>query len=120
MNSDLKEEWVEALRSGSYTQGRNALRSYNDVEDRSADEYCCLGVLADLLVKRGDAEWQGDTELYYYDEGKKLRVGESDLSRLTGYIGLPMGTQTELMTLNDDENADFDKIAGWIASSEAI
>ncbi len=40
MNEIIKSQWVAALRSGQYTQGRGALRRRS--------EYCCLGVLCEL------------------------------------------------------------------------
>ncbi len=39
---EVKVRWLAALRSGQYQQGKGRLRS----ED---NEYCCLGVLCDLL-----------------------------------------------------------------------
>lgn len=44
MNPDIKRQWVEALRSGQYRQGRKQLL---DPEG----QYCCLGVLTDLYCK---------------------------------------------------------------------
>lgn len=44
MKKELKEEWVKALRSGKYKQGREMLRKNVNGEDY----YCCLGVLADI------------------------------------------------------------------------
>lgn len=44
MNPEVKQLWLDALRSGEYKQGRNVLRDKND-------NYCCLGVLTDLYVK---------------------------------------------------------------------
>lgn len=51
MDAEIKKRWVEALRSGEYSQGKGALRA------QSADSYCCLGVLCDLAVKDGAAGW---------------------------------------------------------------
>ena len=45
MNPEIKTAWVDALRSGEYTQGRRALQVNG--------EFCCLGVLCDLAVKAG-------------------------------------------------------------------
>ena len=53
MNRELVQAWVAALRSGEYAQGCKALHP-------SEDEYCCLGVAHDLLVKRGEAGWVRD------------------------------------------------------------
>jgi hypothetical protein len=46
MNPEIKQKWVEALRSGKFKQCRFVLR--ND-----AGEMCCLGVLREL-VSPGD------------------------------------------------------------------
>lgn len=45
MLNDNAKQWVEALRSGKYTQGMGLLRSRND-------EYCCLGVACELYAER--------------------------------------------------------------------
>lgn len=40
MPRELKEKWIEALRSGKYKQGYGVLKTKG--------EYCCLGVLQEL------------------------------------------------------------------------
>lgn len=45
MNPEIKEKWCQALESGEYKQGTGRLRVGN--------EYCCLGVLADLATRQG-------------------------------------------------------------------
>ena len=42
MKKEIKEKWLEALRSGKYQQGRMRLRN-------SREEFCCLGVLVDIV-----------------------------------------------------------------------
>ena len=45
MDQKLKQDWVEALRSGKYKQGRRALyKPYTEA-------YCCLGVLCKVAGK---------------------------------------------------------------------
>ena len=46
MNHVTFEDWMTALRSGKYAQGRGGLRSPRDT-------FCCLGVLADLIDPDG-------------------------------------------------------------------
>lgn len=46
MRQDIQKKWVEALRSGDYSQGKGKLK------DASGD-YCCLGVLCELAVEAG-------------------------------------------------------------------
>lgn len=41
INKELVKQWVEALRSGKYKQGRKALKNRDN-------EFCCLGVLCDI------------------------------------------------------------------------
>ncbi len=52
MNPEVKVQWVNALRSPDYKQGRNKLVQVNDKGERL---YCCLGVLCELAVDAGTA-----------------------------------------------------------------
>lgn len=52
MNPEIKKQWVDALRSGTYLQGKGKLRSGNG-------EFCCLGVLCDLHAKATKTPWGG-------------------------------------------------------------
>jgi len=50
MNSQIKQKWIDALRSGKYHQGQSKLYS--------GDGFCCLGVLCDIYAKEvGDIAW---------------------------------------------------------------
>ncbi len=70
MNSQVKEKWIAALRSGEYQQGDGKLRN--------RDGYCCLGVLCDLYSKEKNTKWEfrGDDETihlpmdYWYFDGE--------------------------------------------------
>lgn len=46
MNPAVKKMWVDALRSGQYKQGTDALYT------PETNSYCCLGVLCDLYKKQ--------------------------------------------------------------------
>lgn len=69
MKEAIKEKWIEALRSGEYTQARNSLYRLH-ADDRSRS-YCCLGVLCDLYRKEhpDQASWNGRSFLIQTDEG---------------------------------------------------
>jgi len=54
MNKELIRQWVEALRSGKYTQGRKALRNIDNT-------YCCLGVLCDISKDTLGLKWEHDS-----------------------------------------------------------
>lgn len=62
MNRQQKKrirEWVNALRSGKYKQGRSYLRN-------NADEYCCLGVACDIYDPK---RWEKAASRWMYLEG---------------------------------------------------
>ena len=49
MKPKIKARWLAALRSGDYRQGKYRLREGND--------FCCLGVLCDVLSSDAGGEW---------------------------------------------------------------
>ena len=49
MKRDVADKWAAALRSGDYTQGKEALHA--------GGAFCCLGVLCDLHRKEVGGEW---------------------------------------------------------------
>jgi len=46
MKQDIKEKWLNALRSGEYLQGKDSLQP-------APNTFCCLGVLCDIAIKEG-------------------------------------------------------------------
>lgn len=99
MDNDLKQKWVNALRSGNYTQGRGGLRTANN-------EYCCLGVLCDVT-----------------DQSKWVFTDIGNFYAWDGYIGLPpiswdsdmLDRKTLVLSnLNDGQQKSFSEIADWI------
>ena len=111
MDKEVKADWLEALRSGRYPQGRNLLRS----ED---GEFCCIGVLCEVLVERG-----------LMDAPQLVRDGFSDrmvysykwhTSTLPGSIGRSIGLDRthDLMEMNDGLGLPFDDIADYIEAEK--
>ena len=65
MNEKIKKQWIDALRSGEYKQGKNVLKKY--------DQYCCLGVLTDLFCKATtDSQEKADNLMSNYSYWTKL------------------------------------------------
>jgi len=69
MNPEVKQKWIDALRSDKYEQGSRKLRSVTG--------YCCLGVLCDLYSQEHNTQWEfrGNDEInlqhqdyWYFDE----------------------------------------------------
>jgi len=50
MLKEIKDRWLEALRSGKYKQGKEMLQD-------SEKNFCCLGVLCNLYNKEKHTGW---------------------------------------------------------------
>jgi len=102
MDKEVKQKWVDALRSGKYKQGQGYLRT--------PDGYCCLGVLCEVL----------NAEYTYSDihlpREVAVQVGLASISPKVTWDG----SNVSLEDLNDGsedkkiEPQDFNKIADII------
>ncbi len=60
LRPDIKERWLEALRSGKYEQGKGMLRTgrwdeeYEEFVYDDEARFCCLGVLCDVIKNDDD------------------------------------------------------------------
>jgi hypothetical protein len=106
MNLEIKKKWISALRSGEYKQGKGQLRL--------EDEYCCLGVLCDLAVKSGVDVKVSKNFLYMTYDGADLTLPEKVRKWAGLEDGDPWTEGHQLSAWNDDEGADFEKIAQLI------
>ena len=94
-------EWITALRSGTYQQGRRALRT--------ASGFCCLGVACDLLDR---GEWRsapsaaGGTWWTWIDPVEGSFWSDMPPAAAARY-GLRPKAQERLSTLNDDDAGSF-------------
>lgn len=76
MDTDVKERWVAALRSGEYTQAKGNLKVKLEGDGRYG--HCCLGVLCDLAAEDGIIEpavWVADTESYTDEDRASIASG---------------------------------------------
>ncbi len=114
MNQEIKEKWLEALRSGDYEQGKYCLSSEG--------KYCCLGVLCDIAIKEG-VTIKTETKPQDADEDpRKYKLFDGQKSYLPGSVmnwaGLesqdPTIEDNDLSEHNDDYEKDFKKIADLI------
>lgn len=56
MKTEIKQKWVDALRSGEYEQGKwklTRIDDYTDIMGQGKERFCVLGVLCDIAVKDG-------------------------------------------------------------------
>lgn len=109
MKQELKQRWIEALRSGDYQQGIGQLRSKND-------EFCCLAVLCSVFDPSG---WESATDAktmgYDYDYIYKNNVSFGTLHWFLRLDALELDdlAQGRLIAMND-KGVSFAEIADWI------
>lgn len=111
------EEWVAALRSGNYKQGKSYLNRYND--KTHTNEYCCLGVACELGTKYDLVKKDYDTKKLIYSYDSETQYLPSSLINFLGIslIGNDNDTSISLIFLNDSNNDSFNDIADVIESS---
>lgn len=115
MNPEIKEQWLAALRSGEYEQGKFSLRS-------AEDKFCCLGVLTDLAVKAGVCEWEFRGFDPYRSGGHdgQLPYSVQDWAAVSGWgaLRIPVDYQDSscftLLSALNDAGATFLEIADII------
>ena len=121
--SDVKE-WVKALRSGEYRQGKGSLCNENVTSGECV--YCCLGVACDILI---EGDWTKPPHLTVwgidkYEEFVMPATGDKQGWGFTETTSFPslkilkkMGLHTiyaqELAELND-KGWSFERIANKI------
>jgi hypothetical protein len=118
MNQELKQKWIEALRSGKYIQGQGALRSVDE------DEYCCLGVLCEYLP---NVRWEnGDDSNYTAVLFNELGDVTRSTLFLPGTLNVDLGlniliredgdsyTIYSMLMYMNDEGKNFNEIADYI------
>jgi hypothetical protein len=113
VNKELEDAWVEALRSGEYEQGTGCLKS-------TEGQYCCLGVLGEVLAKTGEARFISRDICSLLEgpvENGAVAGARSAIklpAELRDKIGLTIYAQEELIRMNDNEHKNFVEIANWI------
>jgi len=114
MKHEIKEKWVEALRSGEYSQTTGVLR--DDIG------FCCLGVLCDLHQKEtGEGEWlqpKINKRIYYLD-GSGVRDSGVLTPKVMEWAGLDMDNfiidgDSGYAAIINDNGATFAYIADLI------
>jgi hypothetical protein len=115
MDKELLIAWLSALRSGKYVQGTGFLRSSDNC-------FCAVGVLADLLVKRGDAVWRHSPIFSCFNlvesqfsRNKFPPIEDGALgARLAYKAGLPRAVELAITEANDMEKQSFLELADFI------
>ncbi len=111
MNPDIKAQWVEALRSGEFKQGKGVLQ-------RSDGKFCCLGVLCELAARAGVIESPTifDGSYIYASEGAYLPIEVSTWAGLSDNYSPRNPRIANIVSLakRNDEGLPFSEIADLI------
>ncbi len=103
MDAELKTKWVTALRSGEYKQGKARLRT-------QGDEFCCLGVLCEILAPSRWTLMDEGSPHRYWQHG----IGESfpdDVANEEAGLDVKEG---EYLANMNDTGSSFAEIADYI------
>lgn len=105
MKKEIKERWIQALRSGEYEQGWEQL-SYPVYQE--ARRYCALGVLVDLHLKENNQKWTLELDVFGMvpEEVKKWAEIDDD-------------TQNSIIAFNDG-GYDFKQIARILEDEDGV
>jgi hypothetical protein len=107
IDQETKDKWIAALRSGNYKQGKTQLRR----DDETGSEFCCLGVLCEVMGKETCTSYGLGTEAYLFSwpDGAPRKFTVS-----LPFDVIDETTQYSLMEFNDDCAWSFSMIADWI------
>lgn len=104
MDANLKAQWLTALRSGEYKQGKFALRD-------SEGGYCCLGVLCDVIDPNG---WD-DGDLWHAPARMLTDSGGDDENvAYSGHL-IPEAIAESLLGLDDNGSPNQNGILDFTA-----
>lgn len=113
MKKQLRDEWVKALRSGEYKQGRRGRLREKDADGNVC--HCCVGVLQELL---GDPNKEIDDNRWtYLDELKITALLPSAASHFSNISDVQMRDARYKLAEMNDNGYSFTQIADWIEAN---
>lgn len=115
MDKKTKKQWVTALRSGEYEQGKSWLRRENNGTER----FCCLGVLCDLVEP---GQWRNTDGMGSWRNGCGLDADASmPRPSVQERFGLDKNLErkatesvADALARMNDAGKSFAEIANWI------
>lgn len=120
MKPEIKERWLDALRSGEFKQATASLRTHDN-------RYCCLGVLCELALRDGVVRREdGKRWSIYIATGDVVSHSDSNLPGVVqDWAGLDeadpelsYGDTSQMASeWNDFEHKTFAEIADMIERS---
>ena len=107
MDKELKERWVNALRTGLYEQTKGVL--YRP----ESGQFCAMGVLCDIQ----GAQWNSDPLAPSWPinaEDEDVDADERATCLMPLRYGLTCDQQGEICELNDSNELTFEQIAEYV------
>lgn len=112
LNVEHTKEWIEALRSKKFEQGKNRLKT----KTYFGTFHCCLGVACEI-AKLG--EWtilrQDPDYLAYQIDSEEINSTTLP-DKMLDYLGLSQIRQDALVQMNDSDSKSFYDIADQLES----
>lgn len=114
MDPEVKAEWLAALRSGNYRQGRGYLR--RNLGDGN-EGFCCLGIVCDLYAKANPEE--GKWEISSGRHGSMFYAGADNAAtdlpnEVQDWAKLRSDSVRSYLARQNDGGYSFLDIANWI------
>jgi hypothetical protein len=108
MNPQIKQKWVDALRSGDYQQTQRYLRTNSG--------FCCLGVLCDLYGKENNVEWNLANNGHNYEFQNMESYLPSSMRKWADleYCDPPVNDEESTLVRLNDSGSTFEQIADVI------
>jgi hypothetical protein len=119
--TNMKEAWIEALKSGKYNHGQRRLKLVTE----DATRHCCLGVLVEVLgdeiVGRNPAS--GENEIWSDTpdplDGNRIKIKEGSVRSYNYFNDIIHFRQNrklaDLYTINDEYGVtDYTRQIRWI------
>ena len=124
MKPELKQAWIEALRSGKYEQGTGLLkRDYSHMNTEAGATYCCLGVLLEVASEKGILEVEfckdlpessGTSAKVFFENDYYAHLRGEYTFDVRERLELTYEQEAELISMNDTQRKSFLQIAEWI------
>lgn len=117
MDKKIKEDWIDALRSGKFEQQSGSLMKENYP---NTPTYCCLGVLCDAVLEVSHyTESDSDEEMFdtldwFQSQDENYKMNGDEVYESTGslptmlreHLGLSETEVSTLIQLNDGVQCD--------------
>jgi hypothetical protein len=110
--------WADAIDSGDYSRGDNALHR---ISSNGRHTYCCLGVLCELAVADGiisagtQSTWTGDK----VDYSGQVAVLPQKVADWAG-LGVNPGFGGKILAIANDQGTPWSIISSWIRTMGAV